>query len=103
MKVLGVTDFAAPVNLAPSTSTAARNKTLAPSEASFGDVMMGMLRDLDGTLRTAEQKAVGGLTGEVPIQEVVETMVRAEQKVQMTSAVRDKIVSAYLELTRMPI
>ncbi len=103
MKILGATDFAAPVNLAQSTGSATRAGTAAPSEVSFGDVMQSMLKNLDGTLRNAEQQAIGALTGEVPLQKVVETVVQAEQKVQLTSAVRDKIVAAYLELTRMPI
>ena len=103
MKILGATEFSAPANLTPSTSGIGRSKQPSASEVSFGDVMKGMLQDLDGTLRSAEQKAIGSLTGEVPIQDVVETMVRAEQQVQLTSAVRDKIVAAYLELTRMPI
>jgi flagellar hook-basal body complex protein FliE len=62
-----------------------------------------MMSDFDMSLRSAEKLSVGALTGDVPLQKVVEAVVAAEQKVQLTTSVRDKIVAAYLELTRMPI
>ncbi len=69
----------------------------------FGDVLKSMLSDLDRSLRAAEQNAIGAMTGDVSLQKAVESVVQAEQKVQLTAAVRDKIVAAYLELTRMQI
>ncbi len=69
----------------------------------FGDVLKSMLSDMDHSLRAAEQNAIGAMTGDVSLQKAVESVVQAEQKVQLTVAVRDKIVAAYLELTRMQI
>jgi flagellar hook-basal body complex protein FliE len=103
MKILGATDFASPVNLARPNSSPSVSGAPSPGSNSFGDVLVGMMNDLDGTLRTAEKLSVGALTGDVPLQKVVESVVQAEQKVQLSSALRDKIVAAYLELTRMPI
>lgn len=103
MKVLGASDFASPANLAlpnPAGSAAAAG---VQAGVGFGDVLTGMMGDVDRSLRSAEQLAVGALTGDVPLQKVVETVIAAEQKVELTTAVRDKIVAAYLELTRMPI
>lgn len=102
MKVLGVNNFVAPANVAPSIGRAAPAAETV-TQKSFGDVLTNMMKNVDQTLRSAEQMSVGALTGDVPIQKVVESVVAAEQKVQLTTAVRDKIVSAYLELTRMPI
>jgi len=76
---------------------------LSAPDMSFGDVFKSMMRDVDQSLRGAEQSAIGALTGDVPLQKAVDSVVHAEQKVQLTAAVRDKIVAAYLELTRMQI
>ncbi len=103
MKVLGASAFVSPSNLAPPVGQSQRVSPQPVTQASFGDVLSGMMKDVDETLRSAERLSVGALTGDVPIQKVVETVVAAEQKVQLTTSVRDKIVSAYLELTRMPI
>ena len=103
MKVLGANAFISPANIAPPVGHAQEASPQSVTQASFGDVLSGMMRNVDETLRSAERLSVGALTGDVPIQKVVETVVAAEQKVQLTTSVRDKIVSAYLELTRMPI
>lgn len=86
----------APALVSPSTGAAAA----APG---FGDVLKGMLSDVDRSLRAAEQNGIGAMTGDVSLQKAVESVVQAEQKVQLTAAVRDKIVAAYLELSRMQI
>lgn len=104
MKVLGAVDFASPANLTvPKPAASASAAVSPPGGVSFGNVLMGMMGDVDRQLRSAERLAVGALTGDVPLQKVVETVIAAEQKVELTTAVRDKIVAAYLELTRMPI
>lgn len=104
MKVIGATNFASPANLAPAKAGAAGAQAAeGPAQVSFGDVLSRMMVDADHSIRGAEQAAVGGLAGDVPVQKVVEKVLEAEQKVQLTMAVRDKIVAAYLELTRMPI
>ena len=100
-----------PGNLSPviaagldiSSPAAAPGKAPPSGGPQFADVLSGMMSDFDMSLRSAEKLSVGALTGDVPLQKVVEAVVAAEQKVQLTTSVRDKIVAAYLELTRMPI
>ncbi|HMN38727.1 MAG TPA: flagellar hook-basal body complex protein FliE [Hyphomicrobium sp.] len=75
----------------------------AVANPSFGEVLGRMISDVDSSVRAAEKHAIGALTGNVPLQKAVESVVQAEQKVQLTTAVRDKIVAAYLELSRMQI
>lgn len=103
MKLLGATTLPAPVNLAPPVASTPSPTSPSATAGGFGDVLSGMMMDVDSSLRSAEQLSIGALTGNVPLQKVVETVVQAEQKIQLTTAVRDKIVSAYLELTRMQI
>ncbi|MBY0226777.1 MAG: flagellar hook-basal body complex protein FliE [Hyphomicrobium sp.] len=103
MKILGASAFVAPANLAPAVGRSQPVPSPSVSEGGFGDVLSQMMKNVDESLRSAERLSVGALTGEVPLQKVVETVVAAEQTVQLTTAVRDKIVAAYVELTRMPI
>ena len=104
MKILSSIAAAPPVNLATGKGAGeAPNLNGMGPQPSFGAVLSGMLKDVDGTLRSAERLSIAALSGDAPLQKVVETVVLAEQKVQLTTAVRDKIVAAYLELTRMPI
>lgn len=103
MRILGASAFVAPASLAPAVVRPQPATSRPVSETSFGDVLSHMMRNVDDSLRSAERLSVGALTGEVPLQKVVETVVAAEQTVQLTTAVRDKIVAAYVELTRMPI
>ena len=66
-----------------------------------------MLADLAtrtvGTLEHAEQMSVQGLQGQADTREVVDAVMSAEQALQAAVAIRDKIVSAYMEISRMAI
>lgn len=70
---------------------------------SFGDVIGGMMTDAVKNLRTAETNSVGGMLGKVNTREVVDSMMSAERSLQTAITLRDKIVSAYLEITKMQI
>ena len=54
-------------------------------------------------VRQAETAAVGGIQGQVPMQDVVLKVMEAERAFSTAMAVRDKVVSAYLEISRMQI
>ena len=71
--------------------------------ASFASVLSDMASQTVGTLERAEQVAVQGLQGEVDTREVVDAVMNAEQALQAAVAIRDKIVSAYMEISRMAI
>lgn len=55
------------------------------------------------TLRQGEIAAAQGLKGEIPIQDAVNKVLEAEQSLQVGIALRDKVVAAYLEVSRMTI
>lgn len=71
--------------------------------AEFGDVMAQLATGLRTSLRTGEAAAISGIQGKASTQQVVEAVMDAEQSLQTAIAVRDKVVAAYLELSRMPI
>lgn len=54
-------------------------------------------------LERAEQLSVAALQGKADTREVVDAVMSAEQTMQAAVAIRDKIVTAYLEISRMPI
>jgi flagellar hook-basal body complex protein FliE len=56
-----------------------------------------------GTLDKAEAMSMQALQGEVQTREVVDAVMNAEQSLQAAIAIRDKIVTAYLEISRMAI
>jgi flagellar hook-basal body complex protein FliE len=71
--------------------------------ADFASLLGQMMNSLAGALRTGEAASLAGLKGQVPVAGVVEAVMTAEQTLQGAIAVRDKVVAAYLELSRMQI
>lgn len=69
----------------------------------FSTVLAGFASQSIATMRQGEQAAIGGIAGSVPIQDVVDKLLAAEQAMQSTLAVRDKVVSAWLEISRITI
>ncbi|HTO32753.1 MAG TPA: flagellar hook-basal body complex protein FliE [Pararhizobium sp.] len=70
---------------------------------SFADVMGSMASDMVGSLQKSEMASIQGIRGEANTREVVDAVMNAEQSLQTAIAIRDKVVSAYLEIARMPI
>jgi flagellar hook-basal body complex protein FliE len=54
-------------------------------------------------LNTGEAVAIQGVEGAVAPMKVVESVMEAQRSLQSVLAIRDKIVSAYQEIARMPI
>jgi flagellar hook-basal body complex protein FliE len=69
----------------------------------FGTVMKGLMNAGAETLRQGEASAIEGIKGTLPIQDVVERVMEAERSLQTAIAFRDKLVSSYLEISRMQI
>ncbi len=85
----------------PASPTTSADQQAGPG--SFGDVMSTVFADAARSLRGAEAAAIGGIEGTVPLQTVVESVMAAERTLQASVAIRDKIVSSYLEISRMQI
>ena len=54
-----------------------------------------------GALQSAEGQSLSALAGEGSTRDVVDAIMSAEQSLRIATGIRDKIVSAYLDLTRM--
>ena len=69
------------------------------SSSALNEAILGVAEKL----RHAEAVSISGIKGMASTQEVVEKVMAAEQSLQAAIAVRDKVVSAYLEVSRMAI
>jgi flagellar hook-basal body complex protein FliE len=70
---------------------------------SFSSVLAGVAAGAVDNLKAGETAAISGINGGMPVQRVVESVMSAEQALQTAIAVRDKLVSAYQDVTRMAI
>lgn len=69
----------------------------------FLSALNSMATQAAGNLKQAEQASFDGLMGKANTREVVDAVMQAEQSLQTAIAFRDKIVNAYLEITKMQI
>ena len=69
----------------------------------FDVTLASVAQDMVGTLRNAEAASFAGVTGQANTREVVDAVMAAEQTLQTAIAIRDKIVQAYLEISRLQI
>jgi flagellar hook-basal body complex protein FliE len=75
----------------------------APGAASF-DAVLGetMTRAVD-RLENAEAMSLKAIRGEAETRDVADAVMSAEQSLQAAIAIRDKLVTAFLEVSRMQI
>lgn len=74
-----------------------------PEATSFERFLARELEDTVATLRQGEETAKRGVVGLAGTQEVVEAVTAAELALERIVAVRDRVISAYQEIMRMPI
>jgi flagellar hook-basal body complex protein FliE len=69
----------------------------------FDGVLEQVAADAVGSLKAGEAASISSVQGKVSAQRVVEAVMSAERTLQMAVAVRDKVVQAYQEVSRMAI
>lgn len=70
---------------------------------SFSDLVTAAANRTVDRLNNAENMSVKALQGGADTREVVDSVMSAEQSLQAAIAIRDKIVTAYLDISRMSI
>ncbi|MCA1441206.1 flagellar hook-basal body complex protein FliE [Ensifer sp. IC4062] len=91
-------------SLAASTSLIAPGTgASAPQSQSFAEVLGNMTTDAIRSMKSAEGASLQAVRGEANTREVIDAVMNAEQSLQTALAIRDKVVSAYLEIARMQI
>jgi flagellar hook-basal body complex protein FliE len=79
-------------------------KTAAPSgDNSFVNMVTDSLQSAMQTGRQAEELSLKQISGEADLKDVVTAVANAEHTLETVVAVRDKVLSAYQEILRMPI
>ena len=93
------------VNTLTSTTTGAVSGVGAGNgvASDFSQVLANVATDAIGTVRAGEATAITGIEGKASIQSVVAAVMAAEQTLQAAVSIRDKVVSAYQEISRMAI
>ena len=90
---------------------ASAGKTQAPGltarDAAGGDGFAQMLKetagDVVGALKTGEAQSLRAVTGKADLAAVTAAVNNAEVALQAVVAVRDKIIQAYQDISKMPI
>ena len=72
-------------------------------EDSFANMVTDSLKAAAQTGREAEELSLKQISGEADLKDVVTAVANAEHTLETVVAVRDKVLSAYQEILRMPI
>ena len=88
-------------SIAPAITGAASAAGGAPTD--FGSMLAQVAGDAVEKLKAGEAIAISGIQGKASIQDVTKSVMDAQQSLQTVVAVRDKVVSAYQEVSRMAI
>ena len=90
--------------LGPDQATSAA-KSAATSGAgdSFSSLMASLSKDTVDKLKTSESMSVAGIQGKATTQSVVEAVMSAQESLQTALAIRDKAVSAFQDISKMPV
>ena len=92
-------------SLGASATSAASSAASAAASASsdFSSVMAQVTGDAAQKLKTAEAASISGIEGKASTQDVVQSVMSAQESLQTALAIRDKSVSAFQEISRMAI
>jgi flagellar hook-basal body complex protein FliE len=94
------------LELKPSTGgtdTAAGALPGGSAATSFTEALSQAATKTIDTLQGAEQVSMQALKGDADTRQVADAVMSAQQALQSAVAIRDKIVSAYLDISRMSI
>ena len=69
----------------------------------FSDFLKQKASESVDTLRKSEEMSAKAITGEADITDVVQAVSAAEITLQTVVSVRDRMISAYQEIMRMPV
>lgn len=95
--------FAADVGGHGPTSSVNALSRAAPRGLDFGSLVAELAQGTIEAVAAGEAKAVQGLAGRAPVHEVVQAVMEAERRLTAAIAIRDRIVAAYQEVSRMAI
>lgn len=72
-------------------------------ESWIGGILSNSYKSLKSTFKKAETLSIQSLTNEVDLVDVMTSLNEAEILLKTTQSIRDKMISAYLDIFKMPI
>ena len=72
-------------------------------QGTFADALASAMKDAVGTMRTGEVAASQGAAGQGDVVQVVNAVTAAELTLETVVAIRDRVISAYQDIMKMPI
>ncbi len=104
MAIDKITDPSSAAKLYATTAKAASGASAAGADGfSFADLVKSGVQDTIQALKTSEQTSARAVLGKADITDVVQAVTAAESSLQTVVAIRDRLISAYQEILRMPI
>ena len=79
---------------------------LAPAASSgngFADILKSAAGDALGAVKSGEAESLKAVTGKADLNAVTQAVGNAEVALQAVVAVRDRVIQAYQDITKMPI
>ena len=94
---------AAKVGGAGATEAAAQAAGSQGASGSFSDALASAVKDAVGTMHKGEIAAAQGAAGQGDVVQVVNAVTAAELTLETVVAIRDRVISAYQDIMKMPI
>jgi flagellar hook-basal body complex protein FliE len=85
---------------APKPEAASEAKAGAPN---FASVLGKTIEDTVATTKLGEKAMIDGATGKAELTDVVTAIANAESTLETIVALRDRVITAYQDIMRMPI
>lgn len=104
MPIDATMNVAQAANIYSNSAKAAGPQSVAsPNQPSFGDVLRDSAETAIDTMREGERMSARAVIGDADLTDVVQAVTAAEVTLETVTAVRDRMISAYQEILRMPI
>lgn len=84
-------------------TTPASSSALAPAGGSFADSLKHLLESVDESASVANNAINGMVTGSGDVHEAMIALQRSETMLELAVQVRNKLVTAYQDVMRMPM
>ncbi|HEV2548429.1 MAG TPA: flagellar hook-basal body complex protein FliE [Stellaceae bacterium] len=95
--------IAAYANAGKVTATPGLETPAASSGTGFADILKSAAGDALGALKSGEAESLKAVTGKADLNAVTQAVGNAEVALQAVVAVRDRVIQAYQDITKMPI
>lgn len=96
-------DVTSAINAYANANRMARGAAPAQPAENFGSLLQQAATGVIGALDQGEKQSMAAVTGKADLNAVTEAVTNAEMALQTVVAVRDRVISAYQDILKMPI